>query len=58
MKIRSLLLFGAAAVLVCLPATVDAQWSDDFDAYADGTLYVMAEIDGRIYSASIAITGN
>jgi hypothetical protein len=37
MKIRSLLLFGAAAALVCLPATAIAQWSDDFDAYADGS---------------------
>lgn len=28
---RSLLLFGAAAVFVCLPAA--AQWADDFDSY-------------------------
>lgn len=28
------------------------------DTAADGTFYVMAEIDGRIYSASVAITGN
>jgi hypothetical protein len=40
MKIRSLLLFGAAAVLVSLPAT--AQWSDDFDSYPLGSL-----IDGQ-----------
>ena len=25
---------------------------------ADGTYYVMAEVDGRIYSGSVAITGN
>jgi len=40
MKIRSLLLFGAAAVLVSLPAT--AQWSDNFDSYPLGSL-----IDGQ-----------
>jgi len=28
------------------------------DTVADGTYYVMAEIDGRIYSGSVAITGN
>lgn len=38
MKIRSVLLIGAAAVLVCLPATALAQWADDFDSYADGTV--------------------
>jgi hypothetical protein len=37
MKIRSLLLFGAAVALVCLPAAAIAQWGDDFDAYADGS---------------------
>ena len=36
MKIRSLLLLGAAAVLVSLPAT--AQWSDNFDQYELGSL--------------------
>ena len=30
----------------------------NIDLAADGTAYVMAEIDGRIYSGSIAITGN
>jgi len=37
MKIRTLLLFGAAAVLVCLPATAMGQWYEDFDSYADGS---------------------
>jgi len=30
----------------------------DIDLAADGTVHVMAEIDGRIYTASLAITGN
>ncbi len=35
MKTRNLLLFVAAAVLVCVPAT--AQWSDNFDQYDLGS---------------------
>jgi hypothetical protein len=37
MKMRTFLLFGAAVVLVCLPATAIGQWSEDFDSYADGS---------------------
>lgn len=37
MKMRGFLLFGAAVGLVCLPATVIGQWSENFDSYADGS---------------------
>lgn len=37
MAMRLLLLFGATMVLACLPATASAQWSEDFDSYANGS---------------------
>ncbi|UCD74168.1 MAG: hypothetical protein JSV91_10295, partial [Phycisphaerales bacterium] len=33
---KRLVLFGAAAALACMPATVNADWSDNFDSYEDG----------------------
>lgn len=34
---RALLLFGAVTALLCMPAVAVADWSDNFDGYADGT---------------------
>jgi len=38
MRMRLTLLFGAVTVLTCLPVAAVAQWTEDFDSYADGEL--------------------
>jgi hypothetical protein len=36
---KRLVLFGAAAVMACMPATANASWSDDFESYPLGQIH-------------------
>ena len=36
---KRLVLFGAAAALACMPATVNADWFDDFESYDLGPIH-------------------